>query len=423
MTNKTKRITSINEWKTFQDESRKLLDKFITGEISDVYYKSQSLDSLFISTDIQELYLDLECYIPINTIYISSAVINLISIEKLNGVDSLLFYNCLIGELEISNSDIPNISFDNCTIGFLNIVSLQCKNFRLFDSQIDELNIKRAKFKRLKIVETAIELGNIDLCTFFKIIIKNCDLKRIHIIEALMPKVKVDHQTKLETTLNFLTYLKSKDIHKNINKYFNLGGRVCEQTKYHLQLKESSILVFDDTPSGVMAVFLGAFPQFLKNFGIDPSTMGIKLFYPSLNKAAIEISNNIDKKEFYELFHAYTLFLLKSHGRSIFLDTILQDKIKQENLDENELLKNLCIQFKMFDSRFSDVKTLWEIKSIILRSFEKNQLFLEEIEGLKLDISKMKVNFAKLDQSFLKLTGLSNNEIDCRDFRVLRKVN
>ena len=423
MTNKTKRITSINEWKTFQNESRKLLDRFITGEISDVYYKSQSLDSLFISTEVQELYLDLECYIPINTIYISSAVINLISIEKLNGVDSLLFYNCLIGELEISNSDIPNISFDNCTIGFLNIVSLQCKNFRLFDSQIDELNIKRAKFKRLKIVETAIELGNIDLCTFFKIIIKNCDLKRIHIIEALMPKVKVDHQTKLETTLNFLTYLKSKDIHKNINKYFNLGGRVCEQTKYHLQLKESSILVFDDTPSGVMAVFLGAFPQFLKNFGIDPSTMGIKLFYPSLNKAAIEISNNIDKKEFYELFHAYTLFLLKSHGRSIFLDTILQDKIKQENLDENELLKNLCIQFKMFDSRFSDVKTLWEIKSIILRSFEKNQLFLEEIEGLKLDISKMKVNFAKLDQSFLKLTGLSNNEIDCRDFRVLRKVN
>ncbi|PCJ15220.1 MAG: hypothetical protein COB02_18205 [Candidatus Cloacimonadota bacterium] len=423
MTNKTKRITSINEWKTFQDESRKLLDKFITGEISDVYYKSQSLDSLFISTDIQELYLDLECYIPINTIYISSAVINLISIEKLNGVDSLLFYNCLIGELEISNSDIPNISFDNCTIGFLNIVSLQCKNFRLFDSQIDELNIKRAKFKRLKIVETAIELGNIDLCTFFKIIIKNCDLKRIHIIEALMPKVKVDHQTKLETTLNFLTYLKSKDIHKNINKYFNLGGRVCEQTKYHLQLKESSILVFDDTPSGVMAVFLGAFPQFLKNFGIDPSTMGIKLFYPSLNKAAIEISKNIDKKEFYELFHAYTLFLLKSHGRSIFLDDILQDKIKQENIDENELLKNLCIQFKMFDSRFSDIKTLWEIKSLILKSFEKNQLFLEEIEDLKLDVVKMEVIVTQQKNKLIQSGCLLESQLEYRDYSVLRKIN
>ncbi|MCJ8346697.1 hypothetical protein MJH12_14230, partial [bacterium] len=216
MANKTRIITSINEWKTFQSESRKVLDSFISGEISDIIYNESCLDTLYISLDKQELKLDLKFYIPIETVFVFSSVVDLISIEKLQGVSNFVFSDCLLGELEIYSSEMSKLSFNNCTIGFLDILSLQAKTVLLMDSHIDELNIIRSKLKRLKIVQTSIDLGNVDLCTFFKSFLKNCYMGKVFIGEVLLPIVKVDIYTKLETNLCLLTYLKSVGIHKYI---------------------------------------------------------------------------------------------------------------------------------------------------------------------------------------------------------------
>ncbi|MCO4782659.1 MAG: hypothetical protein KC646_10085 [Candidatus Cloacimonetes bacterium] len=237
MTDKTKTISTINEWKTFQSESIKQLDRFISGKISDIEYNRFSLDALYICLDQQELKLDLKLYIPIETVFVFSSVVDLISIEKLQGISNLVFSDCLLGELEIYESEIPKISFTNCTIGFLDILSLQAKSISFSDSHIDEINVIRSKIKRSKLVKTAIDLGNIDLCTFFKLLIKTCDIGQVFIGEALMPIIKIDKQTKLKSILCFLTYLKSIDIHKYIQRYFQFGGMVCEDTLSYLEDK------------------------------------------------------------------------------------------------------------------------------------------------------------------------------------------
>ncbi|MCO4782047.1 MAG: hypothetical protein KC646_06940 [Candidatus Cloacimonetes bacterium] len=424
MTDKTKTIRTINEWKTFQSESRRQLDSFISGKVSDVQYNNCSLDALYICLDQQELKLDLKLYIPVETVYVFSSVVDLISIKKLQGISNLVFSDCLLGELEIYESEIPKISFINCTIGFLDVMSLQSKSINFSDSHIDEINIIRSKIKRTKLVKTAIDLGNVDLCTFFKLLIKTCDIGQVFVGEALIPIIKIDDQSRLQTTISFLTYLKSIDLHENIFKYFKLGGFVCEETENYLEIKKSSLWVFDDCENGLMATFLNEFPRFLKHFNIEPSSMEIEVKYPAVGKVAISISKHVDKNKFYELFHAYTSFLMKSQGQSIFLEQILQDRILSEKIDENELFKDLSYQFKMFDPRFSKLESFIEVKKRIIACLEENKILIEYIDDLKLGITKLKLVNSLYEQKALQaaeyISGLT--QVHTR-FKTLRKVN
>ncbi|MCO4782707.1 MAG: hypothetical protein KC646_10325 [Candidatus Cloacimonetes bacterium] len=424
MANKNKIIRSINEWISFQNKTRKVFEKFVSGKISDKKFNDYRLDNLYLFLSEEQLELNLDCFIQINTLHICSAVVDLIVVKNFDVIQEIKFSDCLIGELEVYDSNINKIQINNCTIGFLDCVSLQCKSFRLFDSSIDEVNLIRSKFKFLRLYKTMIELGNVDLCTFFTSVIKVCDIRQIHIGEALMPIISIDDQTSLETTICFLTYLKSKDINHHIQNYFDLGGMVCQETQNYLEIKNSSIWVFDDKSNGLMATFLNEFPQFLTKFNIDIASMDIHVGYPCAGKVSISISDDTNKQEFYKLFHAYTAFLLMSHGKSFHLEPVLQDQIKEQNLNELCLLKDLNDQFKMFDPRFRKLESLWHVKETILQSLQTNQALINCVEDLKTDVSKLKLTVSMQDQRMLRaaeyIAGLQG--VDRRGVG-LRKVN